>query len=531
MAVARSQEGRLTETPLLATLGLIWGVLGATAAAFGLVLYLIDPKAVPLAIGNLVFALSGLVFYALTNRAAIARIAAGRSTALMLLEGLLVAGVVAGAVAANYYASRSTIEWDLTRDQLFTLQEQSVRVATALKKPVKVIGFYKAMDGARPRLERLVDLYRRHTDRITVELMNPDTATPALVRQYKLARDSARIVVVAEDGRQTKIKNPVEEELTNALVQVSEQAARKIYFLTGHGEPSIEDVDAEGGYARATQGLVDQGYEVAPLSLVDKDRVADDAAVVIAAGQKTAVFQNEVDALRDYVGHGGRLLVMLDPGVESGLGPLLNAYGVEVGDNLVVDPNAASKALGFGADAPVITSYEPHAITDPLKGSALLLYWTRSVAPKIGVPDVIVTTLIRTGASSWGETRYREGGDVEQDEDDVPGPVPVAVAAKRTTSAVAEKRTDEARVIALGDSSYATNRFYPMGGNGELLLNCAAWLAGDEQRITIRPRSRSASSIPLTEEQQYGIVFFSVNLVPLLIVGIGFSVWAVRRRK
>jgi ABC-type uncharacterized transport system involved in gliding motility auxiliary subunit len=62
-------------------------------------------------------------------------------------------------------------------------------------------------------------------------------------------------------------------------------------------------------------------------------------------------------------------------------------------------------------------------------------------------------------------------------------------------------------------------------------VNAVSWLAGEESRIAIRPKSKGASRIPLTESQQFGIVFFSVNLMPLLIMGIGFSVWAVRRRK
>jgi hypothetical protein len=57
------------------------------------------------------------------------------------------------------------------------------------------------------------------------------------------------------------------------------------------------------------------------------------------------------------------------------------------------------------------------------------------------------------------------------------------------------------------------------------------WLAGQEERIVLRPKEGRTSRLPLTQSQQNGIVFFSVNLLPLLIVGIGFSVWAVRRRK
>ena len=70
-----------------------------------------------------------------------------------------------------------------------------------------------------------------------------------------------------------------------------------------------------------------------------------------------------------------------------------------------------------------------------------------------------------------------------------------------------------------------------MTGNRDLFLNAAIWLAGDEDRITIRPRPRYGDRLPLTERQQYGIMFFSVNLLPLLIIGLGFSVWAIRQRQ
>jgi hypothetical protein len=58
-----------------------------------------------------------------------------------------------------------------------------------------------------------------------------------------------------------------------------------------------------------------------------------------------------------------------------------------------------------------------------------------------------------------------------------------------------------------------------------------AWLAGEDARITLRPKTRGSSRLLLREDQQYGIMFFSVNLVPLMIIGFGFSVWAVRRRR
>lgn len=526
----RSAEGKLAKTSTLGTVGLVAGVLGATAAVFGLVIYAINPAAAVITVANLVFAAAALVFYVLTNMASIRRVASGRSTPLILLEVVLMSGVVLAAVAANYFAAQSKVEWDLTRDQLYTLQEQSLKVATGLSMPVKVIGFFKPADNARAELQGLVELYQKHTDRIELELINADAVPPAVSKQYKLSPTSPRIVVTAGEGRMTKIKNATEQDLTNALVKVAERAPRKVYFIGGHGEPSLEDAKADTAYQRATQLLSDQGYDLAPLSLVDKENVPADATVVVLAGPQQTLFPNEVEALNAYVRMGGRLALFLDPGLQHGLERIFRPLGVEVGDNLVVDPNPASRALGLGPDAPVVTEFEQHAITQPLKGSAVLFYWARSVSPSGGSGNASVVTLIQTPPSSWGETKFESGGDVSRDEEDLAGPVPVAVAVTKNTIAVPNRRNDEARLVVIGDSSFASNRFVTMGGNGDLFINVVSWLAGEEETIAIRPKQRGSTRIPLTEEQLYGIYFFSTNLLPLLIVGIGFSIWAVRRR-
>lgn len=529
---ARSAEGRLEAQSSISTIGLITGILGATAAVFGAIIYAIDPGASELAKLNLVFAVLAIIVYAVTNKRQLSRVASGRSTPLVLLEIVLAFGVVAAAVAANYFASQSTKEWDLTRDQLYTLQPQSIRVASELTKDVRVIGFYKPTDTPnRDRVNGIVDLFRKHTTHLTAEFVNPDTASPAVAKKYQMSTSSPRIVVVTADDRHTKIKQATEEDLTNALVRVAEKAPSRVYWLSGHGEGSLEDGEADSGFKIAAQALIDEGYEVEALSLVNRENVPKDATTVIVAGAKKPLFANEVQALLAWLRRGGRVLMLLEPGVELGADAIFRPFGVDVGNDLVVDPNPASRALGFGPDAPVVTEFEEHPITGPLKGSVLLFYWVRSVSPRVGVARVETTTLVQTGPTSWGETSYADGGDVARDENDVPGPVPVALATTMKTVTAPEKVNDEARLVVIGDSSFATNRFNSMSGNGDLFLNAVNWLAGEEHRIVVRPKKRGASRIPLTEQQQYGIVFFSVNLLPLLIVGIGFSVWAIRRRK
>ena len=527
---AKSQEGKLEQRSGLETVGLIAGVVGGIAIVFALVLYAIDPKVLRLAIGNAVFGAVGVAFYAVTNRGAFSRMMAGRSTMFVALEGLVTIGVLAMLGVVNYFAAQSPKEWDLTRDGLYTLHEQSVKVAESLDQDVKVLGFFRPAEDARGVVRQAVDLYRQHTDRLSLEFINPDNPPAELIDKYDLNSQSPRIVIAAENGQFAKLRTPTEESMTNALIKVAQRDARKVYFLTGHREPSIEARTSEEGFARAASSLRNEGFEVDTVALVDRANLPDDASVVIVAGAQSSLLANEVEALKIFLDRGGRVLVLLEPGRNYGLARVFRPYGVETADDVVIDPNPAIKALGFGPDAPVIKDFEAHPITNKLRGSAVLFPGVRSVSPRLNLAQVEVTTLIQTGATSWGETQYQGTETVERDENDLPGPVPIALAITRNTAANPSKIADEARLAVFGDFGFISNRFIAMTGNRDLFLNATNWLAGEEDRITIRPKPRYGDRLPLTEFQQYGIMFFSVNLLPLLIIGVGFSVWAIRQR-
>lgn len=528
---ARSQEGALAETSTLATVGLVAGVLGLTASVFGLVLYALDPETLPLFGANLGLGLVGIAFYAATNWKALLRAAGGRSTALVVLEVATIVGAVAAVGTANYFTAQNPKEWDLTRDKLFSLQEQSIQVAESLDQKITIYGFFRTSENAVNVLRESVGLYNLYTDQLELEFVNPDSPPPELVERFDLNSQSPRIVFAAEDGQFAKIRSPTEEAFTNALIKVAQKEARKVYFLSGHGEPTISDVKAEEGFAAAASALRSEGYQVEALSMVDRENVPKDAAAVILAGARSALFPNEVQALKAWLNRGGRVVVLHEPGLDYGMEQIWRPFGVDVGDDLVLEPNPTGRAKGFGYESPVIQAYEPHPITRKLGDAASLFYRVRSIQPKVGLANLEVTTLFQTSPTSWGETDYREGGPPERSEGDVPGPVPLAVAVTKKTATAANKIADEARMVVFGDLHFANNRFLPMGAHRDLFVNAVNWTIGEEDRITIRPRSRSGDRLPITETQQYGIMFFSVNLLPLLIVGFGFSVWAVRRRK
>lgn len=523
-----TQEGRVEAPGWAATVGQVAGSLGLTAAGFGLALYAIDPGVLPLALLNLGLGLAGLLLYALTHGGSLRRRVGGRSSLFLGLELLAGLGWLGLMGAVNMYAKQRPQEWDLTRDQLYSLHEQSAQVAAGLKTPVVVYGFFRPSAAERGLLSQAVDLYRQHSPQLSLRFINPDTAPAALVERFQLSSTSPRIVVEAEGGRFVKLRQASEQALTNALIDVSQRARRVIYLLQGHGEAGWDDAKSEEGLAQAVDALRSAGWQPQPLS--GARPIPEDADLVISAGAARPLLPSEQAHLRNYLDDGGRVLALLEPGRDAGLQPLLAAYGIQADDDLVLEPSPSARAYGFGADAPIISRFQPHPITRPLMRAALLFYRARSLTPRLDAGEVQVTSLMTSGPDSWAERRYRspEPADLERDAQDQPGPIPVAVAAQRRVPP--GKRSDEARLVVIGDAHFAQNRFAAMSANTDLLLNAAHWLLGEEDGITIRPHPRHADRLSLTEAQRYGIMFFSVNLLPLLILGVGYSVWALRRR-
>jgi ABC-type uncharacterized transport system involved in gliding motility auxiliary subunit len=327
-------------------------------------------------------------------------------------------------------------------------------------------------------------------------------------------------VVVKRGGATAKVQDATEEGITNALVKVQNRIAKKVYFTTGHGELDTTDTQGDSGYGRIAGLLADDGLSVSTVSLATGEVPADAAAVVIA-GPRLPFLEGEIAQLKAYMEKGGRLLVALEPKIrDSGLEDLLGARGILVEDALIVDP--LSKIMGGGDAIPVVQQYAEHPITQRFQ-LATLFPTARPLVAGDAVPRPLV--LATTNPSAWAETNIGADGRVEFNEGEKRGALGVAV------MAVHKVGDAEARYVVFGDSDFANNRFSQLGGNTDFFLNSMNWLASQEDRITIRPKQRAASQIILTADQGMFLQVFALNVLPMLILAAGLSVWLVRRAK
>jgi ABC-type uncharacterized transport system involved in gliding motility auxiliary subunit len=123
-----------------------------------------------------------------------------------------------------------------------------------------------------------------------------------------------------------------------------------------------------------------------------------------------------------------------------------------------------------------------------------------------------------------------ERGVARRDQGEKVGPLPLAMAAEKPATGDG-KRTDHARLVVAGDGDFFSDKYLQLGGNRDFAMNALGWLAEQEDRITIRPRSREASLVMLTQAQATALKFLSVDVLPVGLLGLGLAVWMVRRSR
>jgi ABC-type uncharacterized transport system involved in gliding motility auxiliary subunit len=445
----------------------------------------------------------------------------------LLASLVLLAGLLAG---LNWLSSRHHVRKDLTANRAFSLAPQTKKLVASLDRDIELIAFYRTGDSA---VEPVRDLCREIADlspRVHFEVVDPDRQ-PGRASRYPSLEYG---VTVVDGGERTERVNGADEAaLVNALIQVTRREQKTIGFLTGHGEKAAR-ASEEHGYSALVTRLESEGYAVEPVQLADQTAVPQEIDVLVIAGPAKDLFPNEAAAVSAFLAQGGAALVLVDPKPSASLGALVAPYGIEVGDDLVVDVSGVGKLFGADEFLPMGLEYRPHPIS---AGFDLTTVYpeARSVRAMTSAPEgVTATDIVFTAGASWAESDLASR-PIKLDPSDRQGPVCVlAAAARKLPSLVAADsagagKAPETRLVVAGDSDFCTNNFAGFGGNLDLALNALSWLSEEEDLIAIRPREKDDRRIALTQAQAGQVRTIVLAVMPLAVVGLGLAVWWRRR--
>ena len=459
----------------------------------------------------------------------------GTNALIATLSVLLILGFI------NFLATRYNSRIDLTENQLFTLAPQTQQVLHDLNQPVKAWIFSPSPSTVD---RQLLDNYRRESSQFSYEFVDPQ-AKPGVAREFGVQQIGELYLETEGKRRLVQTLSPQEKlserKLTNGLAQTNSQP-RKVYFLQGHGERSLES--GQGGFSQVKQRLSEESLAAEPLNLAENRKIPEDASVVVLAGAQRGLLASEVKALEDYLTRKSGLMLLVDPQTDPKLDSLLKPWGVALSDRLVIDP--AGEQSGLGAGVVIISQYGEHPITQGFKNGISFYPLARpmQISP---VEKVQAVPLLTTAAQTQAQLIEKGTGAVKANPDDPKGPFDIGVALSRAVgpaakppkpeaspspspSPEAEKSQPEARLVVIGSSSFATDGLFDQQLNGDVFLNSVNWLSQqDDQVLSIRPKEMTNRRIVMSGAQQVSSVLLALVLLPLLGFGMAVLLWWRRR--
>jgi len=416
-------------------------------------------------------------------------------------------------------------QWDWTQDKTNTLADSTLQTLAKLPDSVNAVAFYSA-NLPTTSAEELFNKFKSNSKgKFTYQFVNPDT-DPVSARQAGITGDGKILLVMGE--RKEIANSATEDELTRAMIRLIDPKPRAVYFLTGHGEASLDSGDVS--YATAKRTLESKNYTVNSLNLLADNKIPEDALAVVIAGPMKPVSQQEVDLLKTYVDGGGSLVVMENPDIFTEFGDasdplaqyIASDWGITLDKDVIIDLSSQQplNAVSYSAGQ--------HPITQNLTQNYLVFMpQARSVSLTSQPEGVTQTSLIQTSPNSWGEVNFTnaQGTQISQDPEDVPGPLTMAVAADNATT--------KARVVVFGNSLFASDQIFDSYGNGNLFVNAVDWAATQDDLINLTPGNTPTDrtfNAP-GSGQWIAILLGNVCLIPGLIALAGIGTWWVRRRR
>jgi ABC-type uncharacterized transport system involved in gliding motility auxiliary subunit len=429
----------------------------------------------------------------------------------VLVQFISVIGIVA---LLAFLTSRQHYRSDWTENRLYSLADQTEKILQDLNKDVTVKAFYR--DEEQGTAQDLLEEYNYRSGQFKYEFIDP-VKEPHISKQYQIQQ--YRTVVVESGLKRETLTDLNESNLTNAIMKVTRDQDKVIYFLTGHGERSIHDEGPEG-YKIAVDEIKKQNHLVREIllarNIAEGRGIPDSCSVLVIAGPKSNFIPVELDSIKAYLDKGGKSFIMLDPEHPQDLADLMNDYHVTVGNDLVVDASGIGQLLGAGPAMPLVSSYD-NEITITKDFSMMTFFrYASSVTLLEDKGGYDIKSVLKTGANSWAEVDFRSGTGLSFNEDlDLPGPV--------TIGALVEKSIGDKKMsLAIyGDSDFAINGYFNNQGNGDLFLNTINYLAEEEDLISIRPKDYEDRRVTLTQADIKMILYLVVIAFPLLVVIAG----------
>jgi len=444
--------------------------------------------------------------------------------------------VLAILIVINIFANTlptSLTKFDISSSKLYSITSNTKVVVNNLQQDVTIYWVVQA-DMEDEIIENLLGKYESLSEHIEVVKKNPDvfptftqTYTDEQVPNNSLIVESAEryryisyndIYLMESDMYSYSYTTDFDGEgaITSAIDYVVTEDLPQLYVLQGHGEADLPSTFADS--------IEKENIETVALSLLAVDEIPEDADALLIYAPQSDITTEEALMLTDYTDNGGKLLVIAGPveGAElTNLNSVLNHYGVEVTEGIVVESDRNYYAFGY--PYVLMPDMASHAITDPLIEDRYYPIFPIAQGLDVSGATAEVTELLGTSSFSFSKIAGFELDTYEYEEGDIEGPF---------TLGVSIATENEGQIVWFSASDFLGDMYnaYSSGANVDLAMNAMSALMGEREAIAIRSKSLNYNYLTISDSTSSTLKLLMIGVFPLTYLAMGIFVIISKRK-
>ena len=460
----------------------------------------------------------------------------------MVVFGIAVAVVLNLAVGA---LPSTLTQMDMTKEKLYTITKDTKDYLADLKDDVTVyvLAAKSSLESNDTTLSAMLEKYKDASSHISVVYKDPKVY-PQFYSNYTETAPSANSIIV-ESAKRSKVIDysdlyetsvdystysqqttgyDGEGQLTSAIAYVVNENMPVVYEITGHGETELS-----GGFSEACQKA---NIDVSSLTLLKSDSIPEDAEAIVINGPTSDFSEDDAKKISDYLAAGGKAFITATytdkdlPNFES----VLSAYGIQLEKGMVVEQDKNSYYQNPFYLLPSIASSQ---WTSSVSDSYIFAPYCRGIThPQTeDGADITYTDLLTSSSTSFSKADVANMTSYEKEDGDVDGPFVIGLEA--------EKKVDDENTTKLFVFS-STMMFddsadqMVSGNNAKLFSSCMSSFADSSDNgssIVIPVKEYDTAKITVSSMIVVLATVGLVILLPLVLLGAGIGIWAVRRKK
>jgi ABC-type uncharacterized transport system len=489
------------------------------------------------------------------RRMKIGRIRIGLNVVVQIVLILFLAAMV------NSYAFKHYARWDFSRDQKYALSDKTKRFLDTLKDKMRITVFFAPNTPITADVQNLLTEYQyAGKGKIDVEQIDPErnlSRAKELFDKYKVVTDES-LLVLDYDGRNKTVKASEmadvdqsgmafgegprvaafkgEQAITSAMIDLVEGKKKTLGYVTGHKEPALTAPTSPISLVKTF--IENENIKFQELNLLDQPAIPADVNAVMIIGPQYDFSDREMKLLRDFWDKQGRILVLLDPAVNTPrLRAFLDELGVKVNDDrLMVFVRTGIQELALTRDVQARFLGDSPVTKRLADVRAIFVGGTASLAldpNRSRAANIRLEPLIQAEKGYFAETDYNSDNQVKLQADaqkaaDVP--LTIAASAERGGSADARVQVNSSRLVAVSNATFVQDTAIMQDQAAlDFVSGAVNWLLSREQMIGIAPKIPKPLTFSLDPEALRRLFWIVLVLMPLIPAAIGTFVWWQRR--